>query len=106
MKKYLAAFAAITLFAGSAYALDLQEARSKGLVGETQAGYVARISGGADVSALVAEVNLKRRDQYEASAKEKGQPVDAVAQIYAQEIINNLPAGAKYKNSAGKWATK
>lgn len=106
MKKLFAAFAAISLFAGSAYALDLQEARAKGLVGETQAGYVARINGGGDVSALVAEVNLKRRDQYEAAAKEKGQPVEAVAQIYAEEIINNLPKGSKYKNSAGKWATK
>jgi len=106
MKKLFAAIAAFSMIAGSAYALDLQEARAKGLVGETQAGYVARISGGGDVSQLVGDVNLKRRAEYEKIATEKGQTVEVVAKVAAGTIINNLPAGAKYKDASGKWATK
>jgi len=106
MKKILTIVAATMLLSTPAFALDLQEARAKGVVGETTAGYVARISGGEDVSALVADVNGKRRAEYEKIAKEKGQTVDVVAKVAAGTIVNNLPSGAKYKDASGKWATK
>lgn len=96
----------ILLFSAPAFAIDLSGARSQGLVGETQAGYVARINGGAEVAELVSEVNLKRRAEYERISAENGQSIDVVAKIAAGEIINNLPQGAKYKDNKGKWATK
>ena len=60
----------------------------------------------AEVSALVSEVNLKRRAEYERISGENGQPVDVVAKIAASNIINGLPKGARYKDNSGKWATK
>ena len=105
MKKLFIVAAAL-LFATPAFALELGDARAQGLVGETQAGYVARISGGAEVATLVADVNAKRRAEYERISAENGQGVDVVAKVAAGEIINNLPAGAKYKDNKGKWAVK
>jgi len=106
MKKLFAMAAVIGLISSSAWALDLQEARSKGLVGETTTGYIERISGGADVSALVSEVNLKRRAEYKRIAAEKGQSVDVVAKVATGTIAGNLPAGAKYTDASGKWVVK
>ncbi len=107
MKQFFAVFSMmVALAAAPAWALDLQSARAQGMVGETQAGYVAKISGGSEVAALVSGVNLKRREEYERISAENGQPVDVVAKIAAEKIINGLPSGAKYRDANGKWAVK
>jgi uncharacterized protein YdbL (DUF1318 family) len=107
MKKLFAVMSMMmTMAAAPVSALELQEARAQGAVGETQAGYVAKITGGEDVAALVADVNLKRRAEYERISAENGQSVDVVAKIAAGKIITGLPKGAQYKDTGGKWAQK
>ncbi len=107
MKKLFAVMSVmVTMAAAPVWAIDLQEARSQGLVGETQAGYVARISGDGEVTKLVNDVNIKRLAEYEKIASVKDQPVDVVAKIAAGKIIASLPDGAKYKDNNGKWAVK
>ena len=107
MKKLFAVMSVmITMAAAPVSALELQEARAQGAVGETQAGYVAKITGGEDVATLVADVNLKRRAEYERISAENRQSVDVVAKIAASKIIAGLPQGAKYKDNKGKWAAK
>lgn len=84
-------FAAVALMIASpAFALDLQGARSQGLVAETPEGYVTAVKSSAEVDALVSDVNAKRRAEYERIAKEKGQSVEVVGKLAAPQIAKNL----------------
>lgn len=100
----IAAFGlAAMLFAFPAFALDLQQARASGAVGEQADGYIAALSHSPEVAALVSDVNAKRRQEYARIAKEKGQPVDVVAKLAAQQVIGSLGAGASYQGADGSW---
>lgn len=97
---------ALTLAALPAFALDLQQARGAGLVGEKLDGYVTALQPSPEVNALVAEVNTKRQQEYARISRENGQPANIVAKLAAEQIINNLPAGARYQDAAGNWKTR
>lgn len=100
----LALAAALTLVtAFPAYALDLQDARAAGKVGETTKGYVAALKPSAEVDALVAEVNAKRKQEYAKISAANGQTVDVVAKVAAEQIINNLDDGSLYQAADGSW---
>lgn len=86
-----------------AMALDLQAARSEGLVGEKPDGYVAALKSTPDVTALVTEVNARRKAEYISISRKNGQPVDVVAKLAAEEIINKLPPGTSYQGPDGGW---
>jgi len=92
-----------TLLAMPAFALDLQQARGTGQVGEKLDGYVAAIAGTPEVKTLVADVNAKRREEYTRISKQNGQPVNIVAKLAAEEVINKLPPGSAYQGSDGSW---
>ncbi len=84
-----------------ALALDLQEARREGLVGEMKTGYIMPLKPSSEVNALVADVNTKRKEEYKRISKENGQPVDVVAKLAVPQIVENLPSGAMYQTDAG-----
>jgi uncharacterized protein YdbL (DUF1318 family) len=86
-----------------ALALDLHQARSTGMVGEKTDGYVAAVQQSPEVNALVADVNSKRQQEYARISQQKGQPVDVVAKLAAQEIINKLDPGSLYQSADGSW---
>jgi uncharacterized protein YdbL (DUF1318 family) len=67
--------------------MDLQSARKSGAVVEQSTGYIKAAKPSAEVDALVADVNAKRKAEYERIAKEKGTSVDAVAAVAAQELL-------------------
>ena len=94
---------ACAMAASSAWALDLQEARAAGLVGEKPTGYVEAVKSSPDVSALVAEVNSKRKAEYARISKENGQTVEVVAKLAAAQIIERLAPGSLYQASDGSW---
>jgi uncharacterized protein len=96
-------FAIIMLLAAPAYALELQQARSSGLVGEKLDGYVAARSQTSDVQALVTEINAKRRQEYVRISKENNQSIDVVAKLAAEQIINGLSSGVYYQAPDGSW---
>ncbi|MDD3370385.1 MAG: YdbL family protein [Alphaproteobacteria bacterium] len=98
----LAAF----LAASPALALDLHGARGSGLVGEKADGYVTALKPSAEVSALVSDVNAKRKNEYARISKQNGQPIDVVAKLAAQQIVGNLAPGSKYQGTDGSWKTK
>jgi len=91
------------LFAGPAFALDLQQARGSGLVGERLDGYIAAVNPSPEVMRLVEEVNAKRKQEYARISKEKGQPVDVVAKLAAEQIISGLAPGSLYQSPDGGW---
>jgi uncharacterized protein YdbL (DUF1318 family) len=98
-----ALFAVIMLLAAPAYALDLQQARASGLVGEKLDGYVAARSDAPDVRALAAEINAKRKQEYARISQENKQSVDVVAKLAAEQIINGLKPGVYYQAPDGSW---
>ncbi len=108
MKKFLTiALTALLLGAASpAWALDLHEARRSGLIGEQRDGYTTALQANAAINALVADVNAKRRAEYARIAKEKGQTVDIVAKVAAEQIVTGLELGAKYQDATGAWKVR
>ena len=85
----------------------LDAPRAAGEVGESYTGYaVVRKQGDAQLNALVANVNAQRRKLYEQRAKAQHAPVDQVARIYAQQIINNAPRGTWIQRENGQWVRK
>lgn len=95
--------AAVTMLAAPAFALDLQTARTQGLVGETLTGYVAVVKSTPEAEALAAEINAKRRAEYARIAAANGQSADVVGKLASEQIINGLPSGSYYKDAGGAW---
>ncbi len=87
MKSLITLSLAAILVASPAFALDLQSARSSGAVVEQVTGYIKAAKPSPEVDALVADVNAKRKAEYERIAKEKGSKVEDVAAIAAQELL-------------------
>lgn len=108
MKKFwtIALFTAALSFATAAFALDLSEARSRGLIGEKLDGFVEVIKQSAEAQALADQVNTRRLTEYQRISKDNGQPVSVVSKVAAENIINNLPAGSYYRLPNGEWARK
>lgn len=92
MKRFFT-LVAVGLMALPAFALDLHSARSSGAVVELPTGYVKAVKPSAEVDALVASVNAKRRAEYERISKQNGQPVDVVGKLAAPEIAKGIAAG-------------
>ncbi len=108
MKKLsiLTLFLAAALFAGQAFALTLDQARARGLVGEKTDGYVGAVTPSAEAQSVVADVNARRRTEYEKISRQNSQPVSVVGKVAAETIINGLPAGAFYQGADGSWKKK
>ncbi len=103
---FLGIMAAALLLAGTAFALDLHEARNSGILGEKADGYVAVLQKSPEADALAAEVNAKRRAEYQRISAENGQPVNVVATLAAQQILKRLEPGDKYQDASGTWQTR
>lgn len=102
--RFFAVFMMVGLLAAfPAFALDLKEARNTGLIGETPQGYVVAIQETPEVIALAKEINAKRRQEYARISAENQQPVDVIARMAAEQIINNLKQGNLYQDADGQW---
>ncbi len=96
----------LVIAAAPAFALDLNQARSKGLLGEKQDGYVGVVVASREAQELANDVNARRRDEYNRISQQNSQPASVVAKLAAEQIINNLPAGALYQGANGSWVKK
>lgn len=92
-KHFILSALATVLFALPAFALDLHSARASGVVKELPSGYITAVSPSAEVNALVAEVNAKRKAEYTRISKENGQTVEVVGQLAAPQIAKSIAAG-------------
>jgi hypothetical protein len=109
MRKWLRSVALVVVFAwaGAAAALDLDDAKAKGLVGEKTDGYVAAVAAtpSAEVKALVTDVNAKRKVAYQEVATRNGTDPVEVAKLAAQKLLERAPAGA-WIQADGRWYQK
>jgi uncharacterized protein YdbL (DUF1318 family) len=89
MKKTILTLAfALATTLTSAFALDLDTARTKKMVTELPSGYLKANSD--EAKSLVDGVNSKRKQHYSDIAKKNGIPVDQVAEQAAKKIEEKL----------------
>jgi len=86
--------------------LNLDTARSEGIVGETRDGMLAALVNRPDVIQLVETINAQRMQAYQTIAREEGISLGQVQAIAAEKIFQRLPAGAVLMDQNGQWARK
>lgn len=91
-----------------AWALSLDEAKAKGWVGETPKGYLASPAGNANsaVTALINEINQKRRSAYISSAKSAGVTLEVMESRIAQRLYERAEKGEFLQTPNGQWYQK
>lgn len=105
MIRYLVLVAAL-LLSVTAAALDLNQAKSEGLVGEQPNGYLGVVKATPAAVELVSDINDKRRSAYERIAKQNGITLDQVSKLAGQKAIERTAAGEYIKTPTGQWVEK
>ena len=110
MKNRLTVFAALLLALAShaAFAIDIDEAKARGLVGETMTGYIAavKVPPSAEVQALIDEVNTKRKALFERTASKTNTTLIQVSHRFYELAVERTAAGHYYQDSSGRWVRK
>jgi len=105
IQRVLGALSLLLLIALPAFALDLGDAKSAGLIGETNTGYIAAIKPSKDVDTLVADINSQRKALYQDIATKNGISLEAVEVRAGQKAIEKTAAG-EYINTGDGWQRK
>jgi len=107
MKTFLAFFTTcLLLTAQPIFAIDLQTAKSQGLVGETPSGYLAAVkSPSPEVSALVESINAQRKQKFQEIAARNNTSLQAVEQLAGKKAIEKSRPGS-YVKLGGSWQKK
>ncbi len=107
-KQLFFAIAATAFIAFPAFALDIQEAKDNGLVGEMANGYLGspQSSPSADVLALIEDINSKRKEKYVEVAREQGIPLAAVEKLAGEKAFSKTQSGHYIKLPDGGWRKK
>ncbi len=88
-------------------AITLNEAKSQGLVGEANSGYIAVVDQSSpELERLVAEVNAKRKAEYARIAKRNNIDIAQVAARAAEKLEARLARGEYYQDNLGRWVQK
>jgi len=94
------------LLAQPAYSIDLQTAKSQGLVGEAPSGYLEAVKQAApEVKSLIESVNSKRKAKYKEIAARNKTSLKAVEELAGKKAIDKSKAGS-YIKQGGSWKKK
>ena len=103
----LPVLAVLALVAAPAASLTLDQAKSKGLLGEQADGYVGVVDqGSAEAKSLAQEVNQKRRASYKEIAEKRGTSVEAVAALAGAKLVKRAPKGEYVRGTEGGWVKR
>ena len=103
----LLVFALLAVPAGVAVADSLGDAKRAGSVGERPDGYLGVVGNASpQVTALVQDINGKRRQKYSAIAKKNGTSVAAVAALAGAKLVENAAPGEYVMTVSGQWVRK
>jgi len=107
MKQIFSALLLILAFQ-SAWAIDIHTAKSQGLVGEAKSGYLAAVKSpaSAEVKALIAEVNAKRKTEFQRTAQSTNTTIQQVSNRFYELAIKRTKAGHYYQDASGRWKKK
>ena len=106
MLRKLVLITALMILPVQAFAITLDEAKSKGWVGERIDGYLGPVVETTEVVALVKDINNQRRAEYQRIAGGNGQPVDTIQKLAAQNAYEKTPRGYYLQNPQGAWVKK
>ncbi|EBP7131574.1 DUF1318 domain-containing protein [Salmonella enterica] len=107
MKKYLILWVlTLSLLTPSVWALTLDEARTQGRVGETLNGYLVALKNDAETQKLVLDINHASRASYQQLADSNHLPVDEVAKMAGQKLVERARPGEYVQGINGKWMRK
>lgn len=107
MKKFFAAIGLLLLLQ-NAWAIDIRDAKSQGLVGEANTGYIVALKSpaSAEVRALIADVNARRKAQFDGTARKTGTTRAQVAYRFYELAVQRTAPGHYYQDAGGKWKKK
>lgn len=107
-KQLFFAVAATMFIALPAMALELQEAKEKGLVGEMANGYLGspQASPSAEVAALIEDINTKRKEKYREIATAQNIPLVAVEKLAGEKAFAKTESGHYINLPGGGWRKK
>ncbi len=107
IKKAMVIFTAcLLLTALPAYSIDLQTAKSQGLVGETADGYLSAVkSPSAETKALIESINLKRKQKYQEIAARNKTSLQTIEQLAGEKAMEKSRPGS-YIKQGGSWQKK
>lgn len=91
-----------------AWAIDIHSAKDQGLVGEANTGFLAAVGGSpsAEVQALIADVNRKRKAEFERTAGKTGATVEQVRFRFYELAVERTRPGHYYQDKQGNWKRK
>jgi len=107
IKKIFAAISLLLLLQ-NAWAIDIREAKTEGLIGEANTGFIAAVKepASAEVRALVADVNGKRKARFSETARKTGATLTQVAYRFYELAVERTAPGHYYQDSNGRWIKK
>jgi uncharacterized protein len=85
---------------------ELKKLKAKGLVGETNHGYIQKLGGGKNVDAVVAAENQDRKTVYEAIVQQNNLGPAALAtveSVFAGVQRDKAEPGEKVQDVSGRW---
>lgn len=107
MKQWMMALMGAVMFAGAAYALDLDAAKAQGLVGEKRDGYLGVVANGnSEAQALASDINAKRKAEYTRIAGQNGQALNVVEKLAAAKAFEMTRSGNYIQDAGGNWVKK
>lgn len=91
-----------------AAAQDLASAKRDGWLGERVDGYLGVVKADTPqaIRTLADDINRKRRQEYARIAEEEGVPVEAVAQLAGEKLVNRASSGEWVLGADGNWRQK
>ncbi len=107
MKQIFAAIGLLLLLQ-NAWAIDIRDAKEQGLIGEANTGFIAavRSPASAEVRALIADVNAKRKAQFNQTAQKTGATPAQVAYRFYELAVQRTAPGHYYQDASGQWQKK
>lgn len=104
MKKVMTLIAGM-LLAVAASAMELDEAKSLGLVGEQPNGYLGLVSTGSpEAAAMLIDINAKRKAKYQEIANKQNTQLVNIERIAGEKLVEKSQAsGEFYMDSTGQW---
>lgn len=101
----LVAASPLGLLARHAFAQDLTSAKRAGHLGERIDGYVGVVTREVprEIHQLANEINARRRSEYEAIARRQNAPIDAVALLAGQKLVERASPGEWVMGADGNW---
>lgn len=99
--------ASLLLMSQLSFALSLDEAQAKGLLGENASGYLEMTPrGNEEAKALMTDINAKRKEKYQSIAIKQKTDLKSIEKIAGEKIAEKLNAGEFYKDANGQWHKK